>query len=167
MSRHAGLEPAVFAGCLTRRAQRSSAVLSNKAEGREGYCSCWKGTSQGDALFPSTRQPRGLCSLLGVKAPPGGREGGRETFLEIPPPCRRGCAALKDPRANASRAAGEQASSLAVLASGSKGSGRPTQPPTESCSLIPQFPDGTRMLQKQNIRGHICSATELSPTRWI
>lgn len=162
MSRHAALEPAIFAGCLTRRAQKSSAVLSNKAEGREGYCCRWKGISQGDALFSSI-QPRGLCSLLSVKSSPGGRE----TFLEIPPPCRRGCVALKDPRASASKAAALPASSLAALKSSSKGYKTPTHPSTENCNLVPQFPDEIRMLQEQNIRGQSFSATHFSPTGWV
>lgn len=44
---------------------------------------------------------------------------------------------------------------------------RDTHPPTKSCNLIPQFPEETGMLQTRNIRGRICSATELSPIGWI
>lgn len=116
MSRHAGLEPEIFAECLTRRAQKSSAVLSNKAEGREGIAAAGKAPAR-ECSVPIHPAPRLVLTAQREIIP--GRE--RETFLEIPPPCRRGCVALKDPRASAPRAAALQASSLAALESTSKG----------------------------------------------
>lgn len=54
VSRHSGLKPKKFTGCLTKRA---CLVLSNKAEDKEEYCSYCKCIGQGDALLQPSPNP--------------------------------------------------------------------------------------------------------------